>query len=180
MAAVMMSERSPRKIGGLEMVSRVPVSDEFVSLREAVDRLVSDSFVGSPFRSLWSSSNGASRLPVPLDVYATNEDVIVIAAIPGIRAEDIEITINQGTVVLSGKAPNVAQSEEGKAATWFIHELPYGSFNRSITLPIEVDANGADASFENGILRLRLPKAEQAKPRQIKVRVPGAITAESN
>jgi HSP20 family protein len=161
------------------MVNRLPVSNEFVSLRDAVDRLVTDSFVGSPFRSLWSVGNGNAKLPVPLDVYATNEDVVVIAAIPGIRAEDIEISINQGHIVISGSAPNVAQSEEGKSATWFIHELPYGSFTRSIQLPIEVDAGAADATFENGILRLRLPKAEQAKPKQIKVRSASAIPAES-
>jgi HSP20 family protein len=161
------------------MVSRVPVSNDFVSLRDAVDRLVADSFVGSPFRSLWQAGNGAVKLPVPMDVYATNEDVVIIAAIPGIRAEDIEISINQGNVVISGSAPNVAQSEEGKNATWFVHELPYGSFTRSVQLPIEVDASAADATFENGILRLRLPKAEQAKPKQIKVRSASAIPAES-
>jgi HSP20 family protein len=74
-------------------------------------------------------------------------------------------------VTLSGRAPNVASSEEAKDATWYLHELQYGAFQRSITLPIEVDPARADATFELGILRLRLPKAETARPRQIKVRV---------
>jgi HSP20 family protein len=157
------------------MVSRFPVAEEFVSLRDAMDRLLADSFVGGPFRSFWApAANGTTRVPLPLDVYATGEDVILIAAVPGLRANDIEITINQGTVTLSGKTPNVAQSEEAKNATWYLHELPHGSFTRSVTLPIEVDAARADATFEQGILRLRLPKAEQAKPKQIKVRVAGA------
>jgi HSP20 family protein len=77
-------------------------------------------------------------------------------------------------VTLSGKMPNVAQSEEAKNATWYLHELPHGAFTRAVTLPIEVDSANADATFEHGILRLRLPKAEQAKPKQIKVRVAGA------
>ena len=152
------------------MVSRFPVAEEFVSLRDAMDRLLQDSFVGGPFRSFWSAApNGAARMPLPLDVYATGEEVFVIAAVPGLRPEDIEITINQGTVTLSGKTPNVAQSEEAKNATWYLHELPHGAFTRSVTLPIEVDSAKADATFEQGILRLRLPKAEQAKPKQIKV-----------
>ncbi|MEA2584212.1 MAG: hypothetical protein QOF33_2297 [Thermomicrobiales bacterium] len=167
---------SPRtRVEGAKMVSRIPVAEEFVSLRDAMDRLLQDSFVGTPFRGFWSQpGNGTPRMPLPLDVYATGDEVMLIAAVPGLRPDDIEITINQGTITLSGKTPNVAQSEEAKNATWYLHELPHGSFTRSVTLPIEVDAAKADATFEQGILRLRLPKAEQAKPKQIKVRVAGA------
>ncbi len=154
------------------MVSRFPVPNEFVSLRDAMDRLLADSFVGNPLRGVWaSSSNGSSRMPLPLDVYATDNEVILIASAPGLRAEDLEISINQGTITLTGKTPNVAQSEEAKHATWYLHELPHGTFSRTVTLPIEVDAAKADATFDQGILRLRLPKAEKAKPKQIKVRV---------
>ena len=77
----------------------------------------------------------------------------------------------EGTITLTGKTPNVAQSEEAKNATWYLHELPHGGFSRTVTLPIEIDAANADATFDQGILRLRLPKAEKAKPKQIKVRV---------
>jgi HSP20 family protein len=168
------------------MVSRIPVAEEFVSLRDAMDRLLADSFVGNPLRGVWASTSngsGSTRIPLPLDVYATENEVVVIASAPGLRAEDIEISINQGTITLTGKTPNVAQSEEAKHATWYLHELPHGTFSRSVTLPIEVDAANADATFDQGILRLRLPKAEKAKPKQIKVRVIGqgseneAITA---
>lgn len=158
------------------MVSRFPVAEEFVSLRDAMDRLLADSFVGNPLRGVWASASngsGSVRMPLPLDVYATENEVVVIASAPGLRAEDIEISINQGTITLTGKTPNVAQSEEAKHATWYLHELPHGSFSRSVTLPIEVDAANADATFDQGILRLRLPKAEKAKPKQIKVRVIG-------
>jgi HSP20 family protein len=162
------------------MVSRFPAAEEFVSLRDAMDRLLQDSFVGGPFRSFWAATpNGGARMPLPLDVYATADEVVLIAAVPGLRPEDIDITINQGTVTLSGKTPNVAQSEEAKNATWYLHELPHGAFTRSVTLPIEVDSAKADATFEQGILRLRLPKAEQAKPKQIKVRVAGGAENEA-
>jgi HSP20 family protein len=155
------------------MVNRVPsLMDEFVSLRDSMDRMFGESSV-APLRGLWSGGwgSGNGRMTLPLDVYATKDEVVIIAAVPGIPAEEIEITINQNTITLTGKTPNVASSEEAKDATWYLHELQHGAFQRSITLPIEVDAANADASCEHGILRLRLPKAEAAKPRQIKVRV---------
>jgi HSP20 family protein len=155
------------------MVNRVPsLMDEFVSLRDTMDRVFGDTSL-TPLRGLWTGgwSNGNGRMPLPLDVYATKDEVIIIAAVPGIPAEVVEITINQNTVTLNGKTPNVASSEEAKDATWYLHELMHGAFQRSISLPIEVDASKADASCEHGILRLRLPKAETAKPRQITVRV---------
>ena len=151
---------------------------EFVSLREAMDRLVADSFVGGPFQGMWAGggSNG-NRAGLPLDVYATHEAVTVYAAIPGLGPDDVEISVNQGTVTISGQLPNVANSEEAKGATWYLHELGSGSFQRSITLPVEVDSTKADATIENGVLRLHLPKADRAKPRQIKVRASGGDEA---
>ena len=147
------------------MVARYPsIADEFITLREAMDRFFND----APSRSAWGSV-GNGRTSLPLDVYSTSDEVVMIAAAPGLSPDDIEITINQNTVSLSGKVPNVAASEEGKAATWYLHELSHGSFQRTVTLPIEVDAGKADATFENGILRLRLPKAESARPKRIEL-----------
>jgi HSP20 family protein len=102
--------------------------------------------------------------------------VIVIAAVPGVEPDDIELTINQNTVTLRGELKNVASSEEAKNATWFVHELPYGKFQRSLTLPIDIDSANADATFEHGILKLRLPKTASAQPKQIKVRSANAGT----
>jgi HSP20 family protein len=167
------------------MVNRLPsFTDEFMSLREAMDRVFSENMVGSPLRGIWSGGwgHGAGRIPLPLDVYATKDEVVIIAAVPGVEADEIEISVNQNTVTLAGKVPNAASSEEAKDATWYLHELPHGSFQRSVTLPIEVDSARADATCEHGILRLRLPKAETARPRQIKVRgaqIDAAIDAES-
>jgi HSP20 family protein len=155
------------------MVNRLPsIGEEFVSLREAMDRVFSESLGNSPFRGFWSGGwgNGTGRIPLPLDVFATKDEVILIAAVPGIQADDIAISINQNTITLSGNMSNVASSSEAKDATWYLHELPHGAFQRSVTLPIEVDAANAEATCEHGILRLRLPKAETARPRQIKVR----------
>src|SRR3954467_7574952 len=147
------------------MVNRLPtIADEFVGFRDAVDRLFGEGQGASPYRGLWSGTwgNGTARTALPLDVYATKDEVFVIGAVPGVSAGEIEISINQNVISVSGKIPNVAASEEAKDATWYLHELPHGSFQRTVTLPVEVNAARADATFENGILRLRLPKSDTA------------------
>ncbi len=165
------------------MINTSPVN-EFVSLRQAVDQLFNDSFVG-PYRTLWSrtgsgTANGTTAWPLPLDVYATSDEFVIVAAVPGMRPEDLDISFHQGTVILSGKVANVAESEQGEASTWYLHELWHGSFRRAVTLPFEVDADKAEATWENGIVRITLPKAEQAKPKKIAIQVgaqPEAITS---
>jgi HSP20 family protein len=156
---------------------RLPVAR--VELRDAVDRLFGDSFFNSPFRSVWGSGfdgggPGANRTGIALDVYETEREVVIIAAVPGLGPDDISVSVHDNTVTLSGQLPNVVQSAEAKQATWYIHELPYGRFQRSLKLPVEIDPDAADATFDNGILHLHLPKATQARPRQIAVRRPDA------
>ncbi len=147
------------------------VANDVVSLRDAMDRLFNESFVPGQTRSLWSSNGSDSRSAFPLDVYASEDALTILAAVPGMDPENLEISVDNGQVTLKGSIPNVARSEEAKDATWYIHELPRGNFYRSLTVPFEVDADAAEATFDNGTLRLTLPKAEAAKPKQIKVRV---------
>lgn len=152
------------------MVSRYPVTGELVSFRDAMDKLMTDA-LGGTFRSVFpATQNGQPRMPLPLDIYATNEEIVITAAVPGIDPANIEVTVDKETVTLTGSTPDVAQSSEGAEATWLLHELPRGTFSRSITLPVEIDASNADATFEYGVLQLRLPKAEAAKPRKIEIR----------
>jgi HSP20 family protein len=153
------------------MVSQVPLSSDFVLLRDAMNQLLSDSFVPSGgSRSGWSNSSRAMVRPVPLDVYATPDEAIVIAALPGLNPQDLEITYTQNTLTLSGSVPNVAESDQGKNATWYAHELWSGQFQHTVTLPFEVDAGKAEATFENGLVRIALPKAERAKPQKIAIK----------
>jgi HSP20 family protein len=157
------------------MATRFPVSTlagDMISLRSAMDRLFNESFVPGQTRSFWTDqANGAGRSLLPLDVYATEDEVVVLAAVPGMNPEDIQVTIDKNTLTLSGEMVNVADSEDTKSATWYLHELPHGSFERSLTLPATLDASRAEATFENGMLRLTLPKAESEKPKQIKVKI---------
>jgi HSP20 family protein len=150
------------------MVSTFPFGQDFVVLRDAMNQLLEDSFV--PARGGRGRTNGTMVRPLPLDVYATRDEAVIIAAVPGMNPETLDVTIDQNVVTLAGSVPTAAESEQGKGATWYLHELWHGDFRRSITLPFEVDAAQAEATFENGIVRIALPKAERAKPHRIAVR----------
>jgi HSP20 family protein len=143
-------------------MTRSPFLSDFVALRDTLEQLVN--------QTPWSrAGNGTAPWPMPLDVYATDEAAVVLAAVPGMRPEDLELTVHQTTVTLAGTIGNVADAEEAKGATWFVHELASGAFRRSVTLPFPVDAERARAAFEHGVLRVTLPKAESAKPRKIAI-----------
>jgi HSP20 family protein len=154
-----------------DMVSQFPLSSDFVLLRDAMNQLLSDSFVPSGgSRSGWGSGSQAMARLVPLDVYATPDEAVVIAAVPGMTPENLEITYTQNTLTLSGSVPHVAESEQGQQATWYLRELWSGQFQRTVTLPFEVDASQAEATFEHGIVRITLPKAEWTKPQKIAIK----------
>ena len=150
---------------------RSPLFNDFISLRDTVDRLFNESLNDDQFRTSWSrAGNGRTQaMPMPLDVYATEDQVVILAAMPGMRPDDLDLTIHENTITISGKIANVAESEGTKGATWYVHELWSGDVRRSLTLPFPVDSDRADARFEQGILRVTLPKAESAKPRKITV-----------
>jgi HSP20 family protein len=160
------------------MVARYPmVMNDSVRLRDAMDR-----FFGEPvFRTFATSQRSTGTFSIPVDVFATDSDVFVIASAPGLGPDELEVTIDENVLALSGTIPNVAKSTEAEGATWYLQENGHGQFRRTVTLPVDVDADQAEASFEHGILRLRLPKAEAAKPRQIKIRSgePIEISAET-
>ena len=151
------------------MVNTFPFGSDFVVLRDAMNQLLEESFV--PATGLRrGAGNGSIVRALPLDVYATADAAVVIAAIPGMDPQELEVTTNQNVITLSGKLPTAAESEQGKGATWYLHELWHGQFRRSVTLPFEVDAGKSEATFENGIVRIVLPKAERAKPHKIAIR----------
>jgi HSP20 family protein len=140
-----------------------PIAQEFETLRQAMDRMVDQAVVGGPFRTLWSQTASG----MPLDAYGTDDEVVVVAALPGVKPDDFEVTVHQNTITLSGTIDEDAQGVEG--ATWYVRELPSGQFRRSLTLPFEVDADKAEATFAHGIAKIVLPKAEYAKPKKIAI-----------
>jgi HSP20 family protein len=134
---------------------------ELLTLRQAMDRLFDDDY--RPSR--WMSG-GLDGPALPLDVTTSENAVTIEAALPGIKPEDVDITVENGTVRISGKTADERKAEEG---SYVVQEIRRGSFSRTVTLPNGLEPDKATATFEHGILRLEIPKAEQLKPRQIKI-----------
>jgi HSP20 family protein len=131
-----------------------------MTLREAMDRLFDDAFT-RPFslRDGWT---------VPaIDMYQTDDEIVVQAALPGIKADEVQINITGEVLTLKGE---MKHDEDKKEKAWHIHEQRWGSFERSVALPTDVVADKAKAEFENGILTITLPKAEEVKPKVINIK----------
>jgi HSP20 family protein len=139
---------------------------DLISLREAMDRLFEESFVRP--RAGWPVPAGAEALAV--DMYQTDDAVVVKTAIPGVKPEDIDINITGDTLTIRGET---RAEEEVKEENYVRREIRYGSFSRSLTVPALVVADKANAEFESGVLTLTLPKAEEVKPKAIKVKAKG-------
>jgi len=133
---------------------------EAVTLREAMDRLFEDSFVPSQ-----RQNNGAERTwRLPLDAYVTPEEIVVMANMPGVKSEDVEIMIEGDTLTIRGERPRPLENVD-----YVMQERPYGKFQRTLNINIPVDADKAEARYDNGLLTLVIPKAEAVRPRTIKV-----------
>jgi HSP20 family protein len=135
--------------------------DDLVSLRDAMDRLFEESFVRP--RS-WLASGG---LDLAVDMYETKDDLVITASVPGVKPEDVEITVTGDVLTIKGEVKSEAKVER---ANYHRQERRFGSFARTIALPMPVQIEKAEAKFKDGVLTLTLPKAEEVKPRTIKVK----------
>jgi len=152
-------------------IMRRPTSPfgELLSLRQAMDRLFEDSFVRP--RS-WPAGELSGNMP--LDIYTSRDALVIRAALPGVKPENVDITIEGNTLTIVGKFED-ERREEGEGG-YLYQELSKGSVGRTVTLPADLDGDKAAASFEHGILKLSIPRSEAAKPRQIKIS-PGEVTS---
>ena len=133
---------------------------EMMTLREAMDRLFDDAFT-RPF-SL-TREGGSNWSSLAIDMYQTDNDVVVKAAMPGIKADEVQINITGDILTIKGETKH---EEEKKEKAWHMREHRWGAFERSVMLPTTVNADKANADFENGILTITLPKSEEVKPRR--------------
>ena len=133
---------------------------EMMTLREAMDRLFDDAFT-RPF-SLNESRHGPA-----LDMYQTDDDVVVKAALPGMKADDVQINITGDAISIKGE---MKEKNETKEKNYHIREQRWGSFERSVMLPTSVVSDKAKAEFEDGILTITFPKAEEVKPKIVTVK----------
>jgi HSP20 family protein len=152
-------------------ITRFDPLGETVSLRSAMDRLFEDSFV-SPLS--WRTISGTGGISPAVDVHETADEIVVTAALPGMKAEDVDITMTGQSLNLRGE---FKADEEVSGEQYLYRERRFGSFSRSIQLPVRVQGERADATFTDGVLTLRIPKAEEVKPRQIRINAGGTDSA---
>ncbi|MBN1374762.1 MAG: Hsp20/alpha crystallin family protein [Dehalococcoidia bacterium] len=135
---------------------------ELVTLRQAMDRLFEDSFVKAPR----STGNGEAAVPA-IDVFETEDKVGIKATLPGVKPDDVNINITAEGVVIKGEVKSETETRE---ATFVRKECHYGTFERTIGLPSGLKIDKAEANMENGVLTLEIPKAEEVKPRSVKIK----------
>jgi len=134
---------------------------EMMTLRDAMDRLFDDAFT----RPLRLYDRDVSMPAV--DMYQTDNEVVVKASIPGVKTDEVQISVTGEALTIKGE---VKQKEETKEKAYHIREQRWGTFERTLALPTEVVADKAKAEFENGILTITLPKADEVKPKTITIK----------
>lgn len=138
--------------------------NEMTPLREAMNRLMEESMVREPF---------GSKRAMNLDVYETPDNLEIIAALPGVSANDLNVTATGDTVTIKAKIPSETEHEESRQWTWYLHEIPHGEFSRTLDLPVEVNPREAKATFLDGLLKLELPKVEEARQHRLQIQTAG-------
>lgn len=138
-----------------------PSFERFSSLRDELDRLF-DFALPTRDSGLFSGWTPA------LDVYDEKDDLVVKVELPGLKKEDIELSLHEGILTISGERKREETKKEGQT---FRTERYFGRFQRSLSLPANVDATKVTATYQDGVLTVQLPKAEEAKPKQIAVSV---------
>jgi len=133
-----------------------------MTLREAMDRLFDDALT-RPF----SLIRDGGRSSPAVDMYQTDNEVVVQAALPGIKADEVQINVTGDILTIKGETKH---EEERQDKSWHIREHRWGAFERSVMLPTGVIFDKAKADFENGILTITLPKSEEVKPKTITVK----------
>jgi HSP20 family protein len=137
---------------------------EAVTLREAMDRLFEDSYVPARRQAERQAEQREQVWRLPLDAYVTGEEIVILANMPGVKPEKVEITIEGDTLTIKGERPAPVENVDT-----VLQERSYGKFQRTLNINIPVDANKAEAKFEDGLLTLVVPKAETVKPKTIHV-----------
>ncbi|TMD39372.1 MAG: Hsp20/alpha crystallin family protein [Chloroflexi bacterium] len=149
-----------------------PISD-LMSLHSAMDRLFSDSF-GVPGQSRTVGAAGEGYLP--LDIYQTDKEWVIRAAVPGADPSTVDVTVDGGQISIKGE---IKPAADARPETYWLRENFYGNFSRQVTLPEDALGDQARAQFMNGVLTLTVPKAQPAKPKSVKIPISGATSTNS-
>lgn len=132
---------------------------DVVTLREAMDRMMEDSVA-----SRRQGQQRGRRFQLPLDAYVTPEEIVIVANMPGVKPEEVEIILEGDTLTIKGERPAPLENVD-----YVLQERQFGTFQRTVSINVPIDSTHAEAHFENGLLTLTIPKAESAKPKTIQV-----------
>ncbi|HXY67912.1 MAG TPA: Hsp20/alpha crystallin family protein [Gemmatimonadales bacterium] len=147
--------------------STAPVLAGAYTLNGRLTRLFDDAFRGWPFVQEEGGAPEAARVP-PVDVSEDRDAVQIVAELPGVKPEDVKISLENDLLTIRGEKHQTADEKADRAHR---DERTYGAFVRTFTVPSTVDAEHVQATYDLGVLTVRLPKLERAKPRQIEVKV---------
>jgi len=129
-----------------------------ITLREAMDQLFNESYLRNRHQ------NGGAAWQLPLDAYANEDAIVLTADVPGLKPEELEVTLEGDTLTIRGELKN-----RDEQRNYVLRERPTGRFERTLTINTPIDSSKVEATFADGVLTLTLPKAEAVKPKQIKV-----------
>jgi HSP20 family protein len=146
----------------MTIVRRPSPFGELLSLRQALDRLFEESVV----RPVGWGVAGFDGRGLPVDVSMNADELVVEAQLPGIKPDDVEITVENGTLTIQADTSSETRDGQGD---YLVQEIRRGTISRTIGLPNGLEPDKAAASFEHGVLKLRIPKADEVKPRQIRI-----------
>jgi HSP20 family protein len=151
-------------------VTRWDPFTEINTMRGLMDRLL-DGSVGR-FPAFRNGGEEIAAGALGLDVYETNDHLVVKAAVPGVQPSDVDISVDDDVLTIKGE---FKQDETKDEDQYHRRELRYGSFERSLRLPPTVDAEKAEATFEHGMLKLEIPKRAEAKAKTFKITPKGVL-----
>ena len=143
------------------MLTRWDPFQEMLNLRRTVDRLFDNVSTDHD----WAQP---TQWGLAVDVAENKDAIIVKASVPGINPDDLDVSYSDDTLTIRGE---IKSENEVKEDQYHVRERRYGSFSRSITLPTKIKGDAIEASYQNGVVTLRLPKAEEVKPKRIEIKV---------
>ncbi|HZS76727.1 MAG TPA: Hsp20/alpha crystallin family protein [Ktedonobacteraceae bacterium] len=143
------------------MLTRYDPFREMLSLRDAMNQLFEQSFVRPTF-----GINTAGILSAPIDVLETEQGYSVKVLLPGVKPEDIDLTVRQNTLTIKGQYTSNVENKQGN---WLVREIGESSFERTVTFDKPIDADKVETQYENGVLTIFLPIHEASRPKRISV-----------
>jgi HSP20 family protein len=141
-------------------ISRWDPIRDMITMRQAMDRMLDESFARG------AETRGTGAWLLPMDAYITDDAIVIRADVPGITAENLDITLEGDALTIRGEI----QREEADNRKYVLLERPVGRFERTLTINTPINHDAVEAAFKDGVLTLTLPKAEAVKPRQITVK----------